>query len=206
MMVTPGNHEYNAVNYFAQFAHPNNEYWYTFRYGNVQIVAVNDTEGLFSIGSNPALTKSTIRTTQLDFIDETFGSTDRLWKMMFHHRPMYSSSTKFLHGSNVDLQNNWAPLMDEHGVNFVFAGHDHHYERCCPIRNDRCEANPNDGTIFMTSAGGGSGLYDSTPQWFTEQSERVHHYVMVTIEGRDIEIEAIDIDGNTIDNYQYTLQ
>lgn len=206
LMTGIGNHEYNAVNYFAQFAMPNNEYWYEFRYGPVQFVSLTDNEGLFAIGSDPRLTKrNTIQHAQRAFMDETFRDTDRTWKILYHHRPVYSSSSKFAHGSNADLQRAWLETIEGRQVHMVFAGHDHHYERTCPIRAGACVPGVKQGTLYVTSAGAGASLYDSTPQWFTAFSKRIHHYALVTISGRRGTIEAFDIDGNLIDSYEMSL-
>jgi len=206
VMTAIGNHEYNAENYFAQFAMPNNEYWYDFQYGNVQVVSLTDNDGVVAIGSDPRLTKkNTIQNAQKPFLDEVFGETDRIWKVLFHHRPVYSSSSKFAHGSNSDLQNAWLDVIDGRHVHMIFAGHDHHYERTCPIKGGACVAGVKQGTLYSTSAGGGASLYDSKPQWFTSFSQRIHHFVLVTLTGRRGTLQAYDIDGNLLDSYEFAL-
>ncbi|MEL6346639.1 MAG: FN3 domain-containing metallophosphoesterase family protein [Myxococcota bacterium] len=43
VLAAHGNHEFLAQNYFAQFAFPNNEQWYSVRYGDLLLLSLNDT-------------------------------------------------------------------------------------------------------------------------------------------------------------------
>ncbi len=47
----------------------------------------------------------------------------------FHH-PLYSSGA--IHGSEVDLRAIIEPMFVKYGLNVVFAGHEHFYERLKP--------------------------------------------------------------------------
>ena len=60
---------------------------------------------------------------------ELAGSNDR-WKVAYFHHPLYSSGAK--HGSEVDLRVLVEPLFTKYGVDVVFAGHEHFYERIKP--------------------------------------------------------------------------
>jgi hypothetical protein len=57
------------------------------------------------------------------------GSNDR-WKVAYFHHPLYSSGAR--HGSEVDLRTRLEPLFLKYGVDIVFAGHEHFYERIVP--------------------------------------------------------------------------
>ena len=52
------------------------------------------------------------------------------WKIVYFHHPLYSSAGR--HGSEVDLRLVLEPLFLKYGVNVVFSGHDHIYERMKP--------------------------------------------------------------------------
>jgi hypothetical protein len=52
------------------------------------------------------------------------------WKIAYFHHPIYSSGEK--HGSEEDLQVLVEPLFLQHGVDVVFSGHEHFYERLKP--------------------------------------------------------------------------
>ena len=57
------------------------------------------------------------------------ASNDR-WKIAYFHHPLYSSGDR--HGSEVDLRAQVEPLFIKYGVDVVFAGHEHFYERIKP--------------------------------------------------------------------------
>jgi predicted phosphodiesterase len=63
---------------------------------------------------------------------EACGSSAR-WKIPFFHHPIYSSGSK--HGSSPELQRILEPVFAECGIDVVFAGHDHFYERVKPQRD-----------------------------------------------------------------------
>ena len=52
------------------------------------------------------------------------------WKICYFHHPLYSNAGR--HGSSVDLRVVLEPIFVKHGVNVVFSGHDHVYERITP--------------------------------------------------------------------------
>ena len=52
------------------------------------------------------------------------------WKICYFHHPLYSNAAR--HGSSVDLRVVLEPIFVRSGVNVVFSGHDHVYERVKP--------------------------------------------------------------------------
>jgi hypothetical protein len=64
---------------------------------------------------------------QLAWIADVLRLSDAPWKIAFFHHPLYSSAGR--HGSERDLRTLLEPLFVEHGVQVVFSGHDHVYER-----------------------------------------------------------------------------
>ena len=67
---------------------------------------------------------------QIDWLKDELEKSDAKWKIPYMHHPMYSSGEK--HGSERDLQALVEPLFLKHGVDVVFAGHEHFYERLKP--------------------------------------------------------------------------
>src|SRR6185295_12814762 len=64
---------------------------------------------------------------QLEWLEKQLAASGSDWKIMFFHHPIYSSGEK--HGSNVELRGALEPLFIKYGVDVVFAGHEHFYER-----------------------------------------------------------------------------
>ena len=57
------------------------------------------------------------------------GATEE-WKICYFHHPLDSNADR--HGSSVDLRVLLEPIFVKQGVNVVFSGHDHVYERLKP--------------------------------------------------------------------------
>jgi 3',5'-cyclic AMP phosphodiesterase CpdA len=70
---------------------------------------------------------------QLDWLEGELKSSGSEWKILFFHHPLYSSGGK--HGSDIELRAVLEPLILKYGVDVVFAGHEHFYERLKPQKN-----------------------------------------------------------------------
>ena len=80
---------------------------------------------------------------QIRWIEEELKKADEKWKIAYFHHPLYSSAGR--HGSDLQLRQTLEPLFTKYGVNVVFAGHDHIYERIKP---------QNGIAHFVTGSGG----------------------------------------------------
>jgi 3',5'-cyclic AMP phosphodiesterase CpdA len=69
---------------------------------------------------------------QLAWLDAALQSATEQWKIAYFHHPIYGNGGR--HGSAVDLRVRLEPLFLKYGVQLVFAGHDHIYERLKPQR------------------------------------------------------------------------
>jgi hypothetical protein len=67
---------------------------------------------------------------QQAWLDGMLQQAEEPWKICYFHHPLYSDASR--HGSDVSLRVALEPLLTKGGVNVVFAGHDHVYERLTP--------------------------------------------------------------------------
>jgi DNA repair exonuclease SbcCD nuclease subunit len=67
---------------------------------------------------------------QLEWLDNELKASGSEWKIAFFHHPIYSSGLK--HGSNVEIRSVLEPVLVKYGVDVVFTGHEHFYERIKP--------------------------------------------------------------------------
>jgi hypothetical protein len=79
---------------------------------------------------------------QVKWLSDALERSDAKWKIPYAHHPIYSSGAK--HGSELDLQVLVEPLYVKNGVDVVFAGHEHFYERIKPQK----------GIYYFTQGGG----------------------------------------------------
>jgi hypothetical protein len=122
-----GNHD-NQTNRFYKPWNMNGERYYAYAKKNVKF---------FVLDSDYMDPK------QLQWIDNELKSARDDWKIVYFHHPLYSSGGR--HGSEVDLRVTLEPLFVKYGVNVVYSGHDHIYERIKPQK----------GIYYFVSGSGG---------------------------------------------------
>ena len=102
------------------------------------------------------------------------GRSNEDWKICYFHHPLYSSGKT--HGSSLDLRKMLEPLFVKYGVNVVFSGHDHIYERI----------KPQQGITYFVSGSAGSlrkGDY-GRPQAFSATGfDSDFEFMLVEIDG-----------------------
>lgn len=191
-----GNHEFLAVNYFAQFSLPGNEEWFHVDYGNLSMVALNDTVSH----------RGALQDEQPAFIAQTLGASAADWKMAFHHRSMFSICTR--HNSALDVRDAWFKPLMAAGTQLVFAGHNHIYERSQPIAAGADgEYVPveqlGDGAVFVVTGGAGAPLYRSFNDEldFANQVQTTEHFMIGEFGPTAATFTSYDLDLNVIDQF-----
>ena len=152
--------------------------YYSFDWGDAHFVAL-DSELYFGDEGGSA-------EQQKAFLERDLAATGKRLKIAVLHRSPYGSSR---HGGDESVRDNLEPLFARHGVDLVFAGHDHVYERMVPIR----------GVTYVVSGGGGRGLYPAGKGRLTACSRSAHHAVLVRVEGGRLSLEATEPDGTVFD-------
>lgn len=127
---------------------------------------------------------------QLDWLERELQNSRSRWKIAYFHHPLYSSGGR--HGSEKDLRALVEPLFLKYGVNAVFAGHEHFYERIRPQKG-----------IYYFTAGGSAKLRRGnirrgslTAAGFDQDLS----FMLVEIAGDDLHFQAISRTGATVDS------
>ncbi len=194
MVIWPclGNHDQHTAHgqpwrdvFFTPANNPaKSETYYSFDHGNAHVVVLDS-----NADTRPGSPQSV-------FLDQDLGASTATWKFVAFHHTIYTSGTK--HGSNTAVRANLLPLLDRRGVDVVFMGHEHVYERTQPLRGDHTvEAGA--GTVYITSGGGGGKLYPLGKSTFTAHAEAVHHFVRVAVDGGSLTADMIRADGSVGD-------
>jgi len=127
---------------------------------------------------------------QLDWLEAALKESREDWKICFFHHPLYSNASR--HGSSVDVRILLEPIFIRHGVNVVFSGHDHVYERLKPQK----------GIYYFVSGAAGQlrkgnmRPTDQTAAAFDEDQS----FMLIEIAGADLFFEAISRTGATVDS------
>jgi predicted MPP superfamily phosphohydrolase len=126
---------------------------------------------------------------QLAWVEKELRNSNSPWKICYFHHPLYSNG-KF-HGSDLDLRTRLAPLFQKYGVNVVFSGHDHVYERIKPQKGI---------TYFVAGSGGELRKGDVHPSAMTAAYfDQDQSFMLVEIAGDELFFEAISRTGATVD-------
>ena len=190
IVLANGNHEANAVNFFSQFAMPGDQENFGFDYGFAHVFVANDSP------DNPSELTSDIPTA----MDADFTAHEAArWKLLMHHRPMYSSGSH--HGSALDLQAAWGPVVDEHHLDLVLNGHEHQFEISKPMYQNAPQATNADGTVYVVAGGAGAPLYGfDTPGAWSAYTEQTHSAAIIGVRRDQLTLDSFRPDGTAIPN------
>jgi 3',5'-cyclic AMP phosphodiesterase CpdA len=170
-----GNHDNSNERFYKPF-NMNGERYYTFR--------PKPGVRLFALDSNY------MDRPQLQWLDQQLAASGSDWKIMYFHHPLYSSGAA--HGSDVQLREQLEPLFLKYGVDAVFAGHEHFYERIKPQK----------GIYYFTSGGAGKlregnvKKSDLTAKSF----DSGYHFMLVEVTKDALHFQAISDKAITVDS------
>jgi predicted MPP superfamily phosphohydrolase len=118
------------------------------------------------------------------------------FRLAFQHHAMYTSGPNFAEPPSPQLRELLAPVYAATGVDIVFNGHDHFYERTRPI----------DGVIYVTTGAGGAELYPrvATNRFTLAFANDRHGYTYVEVRGRTLLLRQMDTAGQGVDALELT--
>jgi hypothetical protein len=137
-----------------------------------------------------ALDSNYMDTAQLDWFENELKSSGSDWKIAFFHHPLYSSGEK--HGSDLELRAVIEPLMIKYGVDIVFSGHEHFYERLKPQK----------GINYITLGSsaklrqGNIAVSPMTARGFDDDNV----FMLAEIAGDELRFRVISRAGRTVDS------
>ena len=169
-----GNHDEPSQRFYEPF-NMGGDRFYTHDHDNVEFFALDSTY------MTPA---------QVDWLKKELASSNAEWKIPYMHHPMYSSGER--HGSERDLQALLEPLFLETGVDVVFAGHEHFYERLQPQK----------GITYVTQGGAAKlrrGNIASNSPLTAKGFDTDRSFTLVEIVGDRMYLETISRLGQVVD-------
>jgi predicted phosphodiesterase len=169
---TLGNHDDPNQRFYKPFNMGGQRY-YTFKKGNARF---------FSLDSNY------MDPVQLAWLEKELKASGSDWKIPFFHHPLYASG---MHGSQVDLRTVLEPLFIKYGVDVVFAGHEHFYQRIKPQQGI---------TYFVSGAGGQLRRGDIKKTDFTAVGyDQDQSFMLIEIADKEMTFQAVTRTGKTVD-------
>lgn len=126
---------------------------------------------------------------QIAWIEQALRSSSEDWKICYFHHPLYSSAKQ--HGPTLDLRVVLEPIFVRYGVDVVFAGHDHVYERLKPQKGIH---------YFVTGAGGQLRKGDIEPSPATAASfDQDRSFMLVEVSGDELYFQTVSRSGAIVD-------
>jgi hypothetical protein len=187
IVMIDGNHEADAINFYAQFAAPGDQENFGFDYGHAHFTVANDTPE----------DDSTLTTSTLDAIKADFqASTGARWKLFAHHQPMYSAGSP--HMSNLTLRSSWGPVVDQYAIDLVINGHEHQYEISKPLNNGVVQATNATGTVYVVSGGAGASLYPIGSDFWTQYAEMTYTAAVLHVRRDQMTLDSFRQDGSAL--------
>jgi 3',5'-cyclic AMP phosphodiesterase CpdA len=127
---------------------------------------------------------------QLDWLAAELRTSRARWKIAYFHHPLYSSGER--HGSEIDLRMLVEPLFIEFGVDVVFAGHEHFYER----------VHPQNGIHYFISGAAAKlrrgNLRPKSPLTAAGY-DRDRSFMVIEVSDDELHFQAISRAGRTVD-------
>jgi predicted phosphodiesterase len=172
-----GNHDDPSQRFYKGF-NMNGERYYSFKGPKAGV-------RFFALDSN-YMSKE-----QLDWLGKELVASGSDWKIVFFHHPIYSSGER--HGSNEVLREQVEPLFIKHGVDVVFTGHEHFYERL----------KPQHGITYIISGSAAKlrrGNISESSSMTAKGYDQGYTFMILEISGDEMHFQTIDASGKTIDS------
>jgi hypothetical protein len=170
-----GNHD-RPENVSYKYYNMNGQRYYTFARNNVRFFALDSTQ---------------MDQKQVQWLDGALGDAREDWKICYFHHPLYSNAGR--HGASFDLRVLLEPIFVRRGVNVVFSGHDHVYERLKPQK----------GIYYFVSGSAGQlrkGDMRPSPDETAAYFDQDQSFMLVEISGDEMYFETVSRTGKTVDS------
>lgn len=167
-----GNHDKSANRFYPPWNMGGQRY-YTFVRQNVRF---------FVLDSNR------LDRPQLAWFEQALRASTEDWKICDLHHPLYSDGLK--HGPALELRVMLEPLLIQYGVDVVFSGHDHVYERFRPQK----------GVHYFVVGPGGQGPRTMRPSEETAASfDGDYNFMLVEVSSDALDFHAVSRTGAIVD-------
>ena len=124
----------------------------------------------------------------MEWLENALRTSTDDWKICYFHHPLYSNGKT--HGPSLELRVILEPLFVRYGVDVVFSGHDHIYERLKPQKGIH---------YFVVGASGqrDTGILPSDTTAAAFDADR--SFLAVEVNGNGLSFQAVSRTGATVD-------
>ncbi len=99
--------------------------YYSFDWGDAHFAVLNSND-MYPMSAS-----------QINWLKNDMNASDAQWKIVLMHRALYSAGKNINKPDTVIMRNLLLPVIDELGIDVVFAGHDHMYFRSETVKDEK---------------------------------------------------------------------
>ncbi len=101
--------------------------YYSFDWGDAHFAVLNSND-MYPMSAS-----------QLNWLKNDMNSSNAQWKIVLTHRALYSAGKNINKPDTIIMRNLLLPVIDELGIDIVFAGHDHMYFRTETVKDEKVQ-------------------------------------------------------------------
>ncbi len=101
--------------------------YYSFDWGDAHFAVLNSND-MYPMSAS-----------QINWLKNDMNASNAQWKIVLMHRALYSAGKNINKPDTVIMRNLLLPVIDELGIDVVFAGHDHMYMRTEPVKGEKVQ-------------------------------------------------------------------
>ncbi|MBN2561162.1 MAG: metallophosphoesterase [Phycisphaerae bacterium] len=179
---------------------PERNFWFDF--GDARFVGLDSNK--IAGKQSGVLTPEQMKTIVAPWLREVLTDCDARWKFAYFHHPFYTGCTTHTPDGAAYVKEAYVSVFEECGVDIVFSGHNHLYERSAPILHDAIVDVERGGVVYVTTGAGGAGRYpmsDTPPDYNVVYNDKCLSFTQVDLTADRLELRQIGDNGQTIDEY-----
>ncbi len=174
-----GTHDDDSDFFFRNFPYLASKRWYSVERGGVHFIVLD------------CCSKLDPGSPQYNWLEADLKDAENKTEFtaVILHNAIYSSG---YHLPEAKLVRDIVPLLERYGVDIVFSGHDHHYERS--FRNN---------IYYIITGGGGAelrGRKRANP--YSQVFQKLNHFCLISVSEKEMKIDVYDIDSKLIDSFE----
>ncbi len=101
--------------------------YYSFDWGDAHFAVLNSND-MYPMSAS-----------QINWLKNDMNASDAQWKIVLMHRALYSAGKNINKPDTIIMRNLLLPVIDELGIDVVFAGHDHMYMRTESVKDEKVQ-------------------------------------------------------------------
>ena len=168
---------------------PERNYWFDYASARIAVVDSNADE-------------TTLAQRVAPWLRDALGDGTATWKFVALHHPPYTAGK---YAPDPRIQRTLVPIFEAVGVDIVFCGHDHLYERTHPLRGGQVVP-AGEGVVYVVTGAGGGELYqarppEQRPAYLAALNDQRHSFTHVRINGDELRLRQVDLADRVLDDW-----